>query len=148
MKCLALIMTVGGSSCDQYLAPTMNPGLEGTLISPPPFSISQSSRCWQPLYDRCGGGTYGRNINREFHAGVTAPKFVHVNSKIGSSCIVAFVCFFCHVNAVFHGIPVSSGVRECQSQTVRSDDTVILGHSSLFILRAIGNQCQDCRNNR
>lgn len=42
-------------------------------------------------------------------------KFVHIDLKIGLSCIVAFVCFFCHVSADFHGILVSSGVRECQS---------------------------------
>lgn len=137
------MVTVGGSLYDQYLAPTVNPGLERALISPPPFCISQSSRCWQPLYDRCDGGTYGRNINREFHAGVTAPKFVQIDLKIGLSCIVAFFfffCFFCHVSADFHGILVSSGVRECQSQPVRSGDTVILGHSFLFILPDIGNQ--------
>lgn len=93
MKCLASMVTVGGSLYDQYLAPTVNPGLERALISPPPFCISQSSRCWQPLYDRCDGGTYGRNINREFHAGVTAPKFVQIDLKIGLSCIVAFFFF-------------------------------------------------------
>lgn len=75
-------------------------------------------------------------------------KFVHIDLKIGLSCIVAFVCFFCHVSADFHGILVSSGVRECQCQPVRSGDTVILGHSFLFILPDIGNQSQNCRNNR
>lgn len=76
-------------------------------------------------------------------------EFVHIRSKIGLSCIVAFVCFFCHVGADFpHSILVSSGVRECQSQPVQSGDTVILGHSFLFILPDIRSQSQNCRNNR
>lgn len=42
-------------------------------------------------------------------------ELVHISSKIGLSCIVAFVCFFCHVGVDFpHSILVSSGVRECQ----------------------------------
>lgn len=57
MKCLASItLTVGGSLCDQCLASTEF-WIGRTLISPLPFSISQSSWCWQPLYDPCDGGS-------------------------------------------------------------------------------------------
>lgn len=61
-------------------------------------------------------------------------KFECIDLKIGLSCIVVFTCFFCHVSTHFlDRILVSSGVERMFSQLVRSDDSVILGHFSLFI---------------